>query len=239
MLSSGRGQVILKYTPPDLIVFDLDNTLYRYDVCHEEALKAVSDRVKFEYGIPAKRFLLEYENSRSNVKSRIKGASSHNRLLYFLEWMSQFELKLDLDVAVTLNDVYWATYFSQMKLPEGVEELFRKIRHRGIPTSLVTDQVSEIQYRKLRVLKIERYFDNIVTSEECAGEKVSEEPFYLLFSRIRRKEFDCIWFIGDEIQDWPTNVPATTKIFFASPFARKAPRDVRKIHSYKDVCKLI
>ena len=220
-------------------MFDLDNTLYSYDVCHKEALKAVSDLAKSEFGIPPKRFLLEYENSRSNVKSRVKGASSHNRLLYFLEWMSQFELKLDLDVAVTFNDVYWAAYFSQMKLSEGVVELLRKIRHLGIPTALVTDQVSEIQYRKLRVLKIERYFDNIVTSEECAGEKESEEPFYLLFSRIRRKEFDCIWFIGDEIQDWPSNAPTTTKVFFASPFARKAPKGVRKIHSYKDVCKLI
>lgn len=232
-------RIKLRYQLPELIIFDLDNTLYRYDLCNKRALKAVSRLASSEYGVPARRFLLEYESSRLIVKSRISGASSHNRLLYFSEWISRFESKLDFDVAAIFNDVYWATYLSEMKLSEGVVDLLRKIRHRGIQACLVTDQMSDIQFRKLRVLKIEKYFDHIVTSEECAGEKSSLEPFRLIFSRIQRKEFDCIWFIGDEMQDWPIDVPGNEKVFFASPFARNVPKGVTRIQNYKDVCKLI
>lgn len=232
-------QIRRKYQIPDLVVFDLDNTLYRYDFCHKRALKAVSNLASSDYGVSARRFLSQYEYARSRVKSRINGASSHNRLLYFSEWISQFDSKLEIDVAVIFSDVYWSAYLSEMKLSEGVEDLLRRFRHRGIQTSLVTDQVSDIQYRKLRVLKIEKYFDYIVTSEECAGEKRSGEPFQLLFSRIGDKKFDCLWFIGDESQDWPNEAPSQEKVLFASPFARRVPDGVIKIHNYKDVCKLI
>jgi len=227
------------YQLPDLIVFDLDNTLYKYDVCHRRALKAVSNLVASDYGVSSRLFHSQYEYSRSKVKSRISGASSHNRLLYFSEWISQFDSKLGIDVAMTFNEVYWSAYLSEMKLSEGVEDLLIRIRHRGIQISLVTDQISDIQYRKLRVLRIERYFDYIVTSEECAGEKKSGEPFDLLYSRTRGKDFNCLWFIGDEVQDWPSEAPSHEKVFFASPFARRVPRGVIKIQNYKDICKFI
>jgi len=222
-----------------LVVFDLDNTLYRYDVCHKRALRAVSDLAVSEYGLSARRFLSQYKYSRAIVKSRIEGASSHNRLLYFSEWISQFDSKLHIDVAVSFNEVYWSAYLYEMKLSEGVEDLLRRIRHRGIQISLVTDQMSEIQLRKLRVLGIEKYFDYVVTSEECAGEKRSGEPFDLLFSRTRSKQFKCLWFFGDEKQDWPSEVPSHEKVFFASPFARRVPIGVTKIRNYKDICNLV
>ena len=213
--------------------------MYEYKVCHNQALKAVSAFAWSEYGIPVKDFLNNYEICRAKVKSRIVGASSNNRLLYFSELITRFDSKIDVDVAVKLADFYWTAYFSEMKLAEGIEEFIQKLRHRGVQIAMITDQVSDTQLRKIRILRIEKLFDFVVTSEECSGEKKSLAPFQLLFERTKGKDFGCVWFIGDEIQDWPREVAVTTKIFLASPYAGKVPRGVKKICNYKDACKLI
>jgi FMN phosphatase YigB (HAD superfamily) len=173
------------------------------------------------------------------VKSRVNGASSHNRLLYFSELVNRLQAKLNVDTPLIFNDVYWSAYFLEMSLPEGLEPLLRKLRHLSVQLAVVTDHVADLQIRKLRVLELEKQFDYVVTSEECSGEKATLEPFKLLFERIESKEFDCIWFIGDELQDWPNVEQGNEKKYLASPFTRKAPRDIKKIYNYIDLHKLV
>jgi FMN phosphatase YigB (HAD superfamily) len=145
------------------------------------------------------------------------------------------QLRLDLDAPMNLNDAYWSAYFLRMHLAEGYETLIHKFRHKAITIALVTDQIAELQLKKIRILEIEKHFDYIVTSEECSGEKITLAPFELLISRIRSENLDCTWFIGDEKQDWPTALNLNKKVYFASPFSGRAPKYVRKIYSYKDL----
>jgi putative hydrolase of the HAD superfamily len=228
-----------KFPKPDLVIFDLDNTLYKYGPSHRKGLQSVSDFAWTEYSIPTKLIKKEYEIARSRVKARVNGASSHNRLLYFSELINQLEYRLDVDVAMTCHNIYWTAYFSEMKLSEGAQEFLRSLRHRGVQLALVTDNIAQIQYKKLSILKIEKLFDYVITSEECSNEKISMEPYRLLFKRMRTTELECLWFIGDEIQDWPSEVSAKTKIFLASPYAKRVPKGVKKIQTYKDLSPLL
>lgn len=221
------------------MVFDLDNTLYEYQPCHKRALKSVSEFAKLEYGLPSRRFREEYMSARMRVKSRVSGASSHNRLLYFMELVNKLQIKLNIDAPLVFNEIYWSSYFLEMTLPEGLEQLLRKLRHLNVQMAIVTDHVSDLQLRKLRVLNLEKQFDYVITSEECSGEKISLEPFDLLFERIERKDFDCIWFIGDELQDWPNVHQVNEKRYFASPFANIVPKGVEKISNYLDLDNLV
>lgn len=159
-----------KLPKPNLVVFDLDNTLYEYKNSHNMALRSVSQFAKAEYGIPPHIFLESYEKSRARVKSRVSGASSHNRLLYFTELIT--ELNLKLDTTTRLYDEYWSAYFQVMKLAEGTEEFMQKLRHSGVQICIVTDQISHTQVKKLKILGIEKYLDYMVTSEECSGKRV-------------------------------------------------------------------
>ena len=224
---------------PDWVIFDLDNTVYEYEPCHKAGLIAASRIALSEFGISPRVFFREYKNSRAAVKSRISGASSHNRLLYFTELIGSLHMKLDLDAALTLSDTYWASYFLKMKPAEGYERLINALRHRGAGIALVTDQIADIQHKKLMVLGAHKHFDFLVTSEECSGEKKTLAPFELLFSRIGNDNIGDIWFIGDEIHDWPHSMPLSEKKFFASPFARATPRYVQKISSYSNLAKQI
>jgi FMN phosphatase YigB (HAD superfamily) len=124
-----------------------------------------------------------------------------------------------------------------MRLAEGYETLIHKLRHKGISIALVTDQIAELQLKKIIILGVEKHFDYVVTSEECSGEKLTLAPFELLISRIRSETLDCVWFIGDEKQDWPIELNLDKKKFFASPFSRRVPRYVQKIYSYRDLVK--
>ena len=70
------------------VIFDIDDTLYDYELCHKAALKAVSIYINdsnFEkaYLSVTKQYKLEVGNI----------ASSHNRFIYF-KWIKEY-LKSD------------------------------------------------------------------------------------------------------------------------------------------------
>ena len=46
-----------KIKKPSIVLFDLDNTLYDYDSAHNDAIKAVSKKVKNLLNIDEKEFI--------------------------------------------------------------------------------------------------------------------------------------------------------------------------------------
>ena len=72
---------------PELVIFDLDNTLYEYKPCHVLGLKAVCEYIEQMFGISQKTALEKFEVARMRVKSRLSGASARDRILYFSEFL--------------------------------------------------------------------------------------------------------------------------------------------------------
>ena len=73
-------------TPPEVLLLDIDNTVYPYQPCHEAGLRRAYELAKS----PGARwqgetaFRQDYASARQAVKSRLKAqAAEHSRLLYF------------------------------------------------------------------------------------------------------------------------------------------------------------
>lgn len=190
---------------PSLIVFDLDNTLYDYDQPNAFATQALIQEISFQSAIDTLEVKNALDVSRINVKRRLGNtASSHSRLLYISEIYRLLKLKPVAEQFLILENLFWDSYLSQMKLFPGVIDFIQSLKVRDIPLALVTDLTSNIQYRKLLKLGLSSSFDFILTSEEVGGDKSSGLPFELL-SKIYLQTVAGTWFIGDNQHDYPSS----------------------------------
>jgi len=69
---------------PEVIVLDLDNTVYHYTPCHRAGTLAVENEVKNRLKLEPTEWSKNFEASRKEVKLRLGDvAASHSRLIYF------------------------------------------------------------------------------------------------------------------------------------------------------------
>lgn len=185
---------------PDAILLDLDNTLYSYQPSHEVAMNAVCEKIMRTFSINKEQFNSAFSQARIDVKNRLHGlASSHSRLLYFQRMLEIIGLGSQVLLALDFEQTYWRTFLNKIVLFDGVKELLDDIRLSGIPTAIVTDLTSQIQFRKVVYLGLDHYFDYMVTSEEAGYDKPHPAPFELAISKLNA-DAQCIWMIGDNAE---------------------------------------
>lgn len=182
---------------PDAILFDTDNTLYPYDPAHAAAQSAVRKKVVKTFSIKEDDFDQAFKEARQQVKSHLKGlAPSHSRLLYMQRMLEIMGLGSQVLLALDFEQTYWRTFLSNAILFDEVKETLDDLRLLGVPTAIVTDLTSQIQFRKIVYFGLEHYFDCIVTSEESGFDKPHAASFELALKKLRPAG-DYIWMIGD------------------------------------------
>ncbi|HTP63362.1 MAG TPA: HAD family hydrolase [Burkholderiales bacterium] len=182
---------------PDAVLFDTDNTLYAYDPAHGAAMAAARSKAVRMFGIEPPKFDEVFAAARDAVKARLGGtASSHSRLLYFQELLEQIGLGSQVLLALDLEQTYWRSFLTNARLFPGVREFVDDLRIAAVPTAVVTDLTSQIQFRKIIHFGLDKHFDCVVTSEEVGCDKPDPRPFERAIAKMRPRG-DCIWMIGD------------------------------------------
>lgn len=211
------------FSKPDCVIFDLDNTLYDYESCHNQAYEHLTIHISKFLNLDRHQIAKDLSISREIIKSRLsKTASSHSRLIYIREFLTRKQIALPASFAIECENLYWSKFIAHMKLFDGSSEFITQLRLRGIHLSLFTDLTSSIQLRKLAWLGLEKSFDLILTSEEVGGDK--EMGF---FEKYSHEYYDfsskLIWCIGDNLYDHRF---AETSLFFqkngSGKFAKKS-----------------
>jgi FMN phosphatase YigB (HAD superfamily)/ribulose-5-phosphate 4-epimerase/fuculose-1-phosphate aldolase len=180
------------------VIFDLDNTIYSYEVCHNNALDAVILFLQNNYGINKTYYEIKdlYENISKKLKYELKStAASHNKSIYFKQ-LSEL-LKLHYSNTQILNDLYWKTFFDNMVCFEGVQDFIAWNKNLGVKIGILTDYETEHQIQKLEKLGIIDYVDVLVTSEEVGIEKPSCQMFQTILRKMKLSPDDVIM-IGDD-----------------------------------------
>ena len=152
-----------KLAMPDLVLFDLDNTLYEYETPHLKAYAAVAAKFEGELGLKKSTFHQLYNDANSYFKKQLEGtAASHSKLLYFVKIMEKAGLQSQPMLALDFEQTYWRTFMSSANLCSGVMEFIDELRIAGIPRALITDLTTQIQYRKLIYFELDQSFDQIL-----------------------------------------------------------------------------
>jgi FMN phosphatase YigB (HAD superfamily) len=199
-----RGELETDNQRPDLVVVDLDGTLYEYEVCHAAGMEALYELVGPQLGMSKADFESRFDQSRVRVKARLGNtASSHSRLIYLEQLMIDYKLGFRPKLLLQGAQMYWSTFLSRMIIRPGVEEFLLTCRQLGIRVTVVTDLTSEIQLRKIVRLGLETYVDYFITSEFVGSDKETMAGFELLKGLQDNQVTSHNWYIGDSDYDAP------------------------------------
>jgi putative hydrolase of the HAD superfamily len=113
---------------------------------------------------------------------------------------------------IALEELFWETFLSDIRLYPGAEDLLLSLTDKGIPLALVTDLTSNIQYRKINKLGLNKKFSFVLTSEEAGGDKPTNKPFEIMNSEMSTY-LQNVWFFGDSDFDVPEDAKYQTTFF--------------------------
>ena len=202
------------FNRPELVIFDLDNTLYDYEIANASGEAALIGFLSKHLGKSELEISRVWKESRQRVKGRLEStASSHSRLLYIRELLVQLDTHTNAAFALECEQVFWREYLQKTQLFPGVKELFSLLRLAKTHLVLVTDHSSQIQLRKLAWLGLDKTFELIITSEEAGGDKKTGLPEALLREYI--SPLHETWSVGD--QDCDHIFPGESKFLKKMP----------------------
>jgi putative hydrolase of the HAD superfamily len=186
--------------PPRLVVFDLDDTLYRYDDAHGRGFAAAAAKAQALLGLGHEAFRERYDAARRAVKARLEGtAAAHSRLHYFIDLIEGMGLGAQPVIALDLEQTYWTAFLAAAELRPDALEFLEDLRLAGIPAALLTDLTTQLQLRKLVYWGLDRSFATVVTSEEAGAEKPAAAPYRRLLEKLGAAP-QPIWAIGDSLE---------------------------------------
>lgn len=208
---------------PELVLLDIDDTVYDYESAHSAALEAAAAKSERLFGLRGPAFRAAYDEARNAVKERLgaHSASAHSRLLYFHALIEAVGMKSQPLLALDLEQTYWRSFLGAMQLFPGVVDFLEELRHQQIPSVVVTNLTAQIQLRKLVYLRLDGLLDYVVTSEEAGANKPDPAPFTLALTKARKSPGPKIWMIGDSVG---ADAEGAKRAVQASTLLRRTPR---------------
>lgn len=220
------------------ILFDLDNTLYNFNSAHKLSLHAMAEYAESRFDVPARRFLLGYQQADQQLKSEQPlAAACHNRIIIFQRMLEKMGLP-SLVTPLELYETYWGTMLRVIQPYDGAISLLKRLQRNHIRTGICTDMTTHIQHRKIAVLGLAPYLDTMVTSEEAGVEKPHPKIFLDCLAKLHVEPKDAL-FIGDSFERDVCGAHAAGILPFwlnvANENAPKVDFPYSEIYSLKDI----
>ncbi|MFC4722887.1 HAD family hydrolase [Geojedonia litorea] len=186
----------MSYKTKSKVIFDLDHTLYNYDLAHKIAINEALSFLRKMTGCSEEKILMTFNSARKNTHIELANtASSHNRLLYFQKTLEGLNRNA-LELALPCYETYWGTFLNNMILFKGVISLLEMLKSQGREICILTDLTTHIQMRKINALELTNYVDFMVSSEEAGKEKPHSIMFYKALDKLKGTKEQAVM-IGD------------------------------------------
>ncbi len=171
------------------IIFDFDDTLgnryvYAYDAYKEAVSLVDCDLDAFEKECVVQSCMVHDQHGDVNknyVAKRI---------------FEEFGIDLTPKGYACFNDWWKAESSKYVVLFDGVVEVLEALKQRGYKLAILTNGSSFSQHEKIRLTKIESYFDAIVVSKDTEFEKPDVEIFELVARKLGVSCKECLM-VGD------------------------------------------
>lgn len=166
----------------DLVVFDLDDTLYS----EKEYVKSGYDKI-------AQEFPCVQDMSSKLWTAFLEGKKAIDEVLRAERLLTKENLEKCLNI--------YRKHIPDIHLYKGVEEMLKRLKKRGKKLGLITDGRPEGQRAKIKALGIEKFFDSVIITDELGGveyRKPCEKAFVLTSERLGVPLEKCAY-IGDNV----------------------------------------
>jgi putative hydrolase of the HAD superfamily len=184
------------------LFFDLDRTLWDFETNSIQAFKAIFEKRNLSEIFPDfDTFVKTYKHHNEKLWEQYrlgeikKDELRNNR---FLLTLKDFGCE-DAELAKTIGDDYVELSPQQTTLFPGTIETLEYLSPK-YKMHIITNGFVEVQYKKLRNSKLEKYFDKIITSEEAKASKPKPGIFHAALSSANAKKAECLM-IGDDLKN--------------------------------------
>ena len=168
-----------------LIVFDLDNTLYDELLYFNQAFSEISKYISLE-------FRLSYDEVSNKLKEliSIKGRSYH---YLFNELLDYYGISIEKHLSKLL-DIY-CSFSPKLELYPGVLPLIKELG-KAYKLGIITGGMMKAQKNKINSLDISKYFEHVLITQEIGANKPDSFPYSYLLNILKIKP-DRSVYIGD------------------------------------------
>ena len=186
------------------IFIDFDDTLYDTHGNSVIALRELFDEMNFaQWFDDPEVFYTAYWNANIDLWTRYsKGEITRDYLIVerFRRPLSASEkLEPTEEYCLEVSDRFLELCSSKPGVVEGAHELMEYLKGKGYRIHMCSNGFHEVQYKKLRACGLEKYFDNIILSEDAKVNKPAKEFFEYAFKMTGAKP-ETTLMIGDNFQ---------------------------------------
>lgn len=169
-------------------VFDLDHTLFDRYATQRLCVKGFCEHFDVADGMTDEKVaeILEYADKHFN----------------HLGWKSIFEHIVKQSVFKTTPtfedycDFIKGNFYIHAVPFDFTEPMLKELKGKGLKLGLISNGSSQLQRKKLEILDLEKYFDEIIISGELGVDKPDLKPFEVMAERLNLKPSELIY-VGD------------------------------------------
>ncbi|MDP4198445.1 MAG: HAD-IA family hydrolase [Bacteroidota bacterium] len=221
------------------VLFDLDDTLFDHRHSSREALALLQQDF---FGDRDEVTLDELEAANHAILNEVHVevlagtlGPDEARVKRFGMFFRRFGIKLSTHDLQIVAASYRANYQSSWRAMPGAEKLLRALRHRGVKTSIVTNNLVEEQMSKLARCGLLELLDSITISEEAGFSKPDARIFQIALDRLGLEAQETVM-IGDA---WENDIlgarAAGIRSVWYNAYSSEPPeRTVPEIRTFED-----
>ena len=161
-----------------VVVFDLDDTLYKEIDFLKSAYREISDFLCKAYGVKGlfEKMLHDYEMGKKA----------------FQEVIGSYQLPIKLEELLEM----YRNHFPEIALDEDTRNVLDTLKRNGIGMGIITDGRQKTQLNKIQALGLDNYIDerHIVISEVCGHEKTDGFGFAQIENAFPDSDY---YYVGD------------------------------------------
>lgn len=188
-----------KYTH---IFFDLDRTLWDYDVNATETLHDLIERYQIINGYPVDKetFVKEFFSVNKDLWNRFDQGLIDKRYIRYKRFPMVLEnLQIDgFDNVGNLQDDFINECPTKGNLINGAEHIVKQLSEI-YPLTIITNGFDDIQGKKLKYSGLERYFNEIITSERANAPKPDPKIFDFAMNIAKAQKSSSVM-VGDNFE---------------------------------------
>ncbi len=186
------------------VLFDLDRTLWDFEINNKATLNEVFDRfhLKKKCNCSFETFFEIYNIVNNSLWENYRCGKLTKEILLtkrFVVVLEHFNV-VDASDAISISDYYLAESPRKKQLLPYAKELLEYLVAQNYSMHIVTNGFKDIQHTKLNISEIRQYFENVFTSEVIGFPKPDKRFFEFVLRSLMCSHEDCIM-IGDDFKN--------------------------------------
>lgn len=206
-IKENGAEVTLKILKHKCIILDFDNTLEEFEHSKSAGEWAVTKEIVKRFGGDEKQIKKLMESI--DYKFTIDAIEKKNPLLFDrIKWYHEYAKKNKLDIPESevkkLVELYWSTITKNITEIAGATELLELLKEKYVLVMLTdSDGERKIKIDRVKKLKMEEYFDLIVTGDDTKTTKPDPKNYKYILEKLNKGRKEKIMFeecamVGDK-----------------------------------------